>query len=134
MFRRDDPFLPMRWRHFPLLEEEMTGWDMGGHTGLSISEDKDHVFVEADMPGLKADDIELTFERGTLWIRGEKKEEETNKDKKYYRKALKSFSYRVVVPGAIDEKKEPEADYKDGVIKITFHKTQQGQAKKIKVK
>lgn len=134
MFRRDDPFLPMHFRHFPLMDDDFSGWDLTGHTGLSISEDKDHVYVEADMPGLKAEDIELTFEKGTLWIRGERKEEEKNKEKKFYRKASRSFSYRVFVPGAIDEKKEPEAVYKDGILKISFNKIAQGQGKKIQVK
>ena len=119
---------------FPQLEEDFWGVDTTFPTGLSVSEDKDHVFIEAYMPGLKANDIEVTIDKGMLWIRGEKKEEEEDKKKKYYKKASSSFSYRVQVPNLIDEKKEAEAIYKDGVMKITFVKSKTSQAKKINVK
>jgi len=119
---------------FPFFDEDFWGMDMTPQTGLSISEDKDHVYVEAHLPGLDAKDIELSFEKGMLWIRGEKKEETEDKNKKYYRKASSSFSYRVHVPGQIDEKKEPDASYKDGVIKVSFSKTPGSEAKKIAIK
>jgi HSP20 family protein len=103
-------------------------------TGLSISEDKDNVYVEASMPGLKSSDIDVTLDKGILWIRGEKKEEEENKEKKYYRKAVNSFSYRVALPGEIDESRKTSATYQDGMMKITFAKAQGSKAKKIPVK
>lgn len=104
----------------------------GQESGLTISEDDKNVYVEASLPGLKPEEIEVTFERGVLWIRGEKKEEE--KRKKYYRKASSTFSYRVHVPGAIDEQKEPDATYKDGIMKVSFSKTNGAKARKIKIK
>ena len=42
---------------------------------VSVWEEKDHVMVEAPLPGIAAGDVELTFERGLLTIRGQKKEE-----------------------------------------------------------
>jgi len=118
---------------WPLLEESF--WDFEKEpSNLSISEDEQHVFVEAALPGLKPEDIEVTFEKGVLWIKGEAKEETENKKRKYYRKASRSFSYRVQVPGQIDEKKDPEATYKDGIMKIAFMKTPQPEPKKIQVK
>lgn len=103
-------------------------------SGLSVSEDDKKVYVEAHMPGLKAEDIDITFQKGELWIQGEKKEEEKDKDKKYYRMATSSYSYRVLVPGEIDEKDEPEASYKDGVMTITLNKSAKMLPKKISVK
>lgn len=109
--------------------------DLGfDQSGLSISEDKKSVFVEASLPGLNVDDIAVNLDKGILWIKGDKKEEEENKEKKYYRKASSSFSYRLALPGAIDESKEPKAIYKDGILKLTFVKAQQNQGKKIVVK
>jgi HSP20 family protein len=78
------------------------------------------------------DDVEITFDKGVLWIKGEAKEEE--KKKKYYRKASTSFSYRVAVHGEIDLSKEPNAESQDGVMKITFMKHPHTQPKKISVK
>ncbi|HAI22318.1 TPA: Hsp20/alpha crystallin family protein [Candidatus Collierbacteria bacterium] len=101
---------------------------------LSVSEDDHNVFIEANMPGLESDDIEVTYHKGQLWLRGSKKEEEKDKKKKYYRYASSSFSYRLSVPGNIDEKSEPDAEYKNGVMKVTFKKLSEEQPKKITVK
>lgn len=38
--------------------------------GLSMSEDDKNVYVEAALPGVAPKDIDITFEKGTLWIRG----------------------------------------------------------------
>jgi HSP20 family protein len=115
-------------------EEFFSGMEFPQKTGLSVSEDHDHVYIDADLPGLKAEDIELHFENGILWIKGERKEEEQDKKKKYYRRASSSFSYRVNVPGPIDEKKEPDASYRDGVLRVSFAKSRKAPAKKIPVK
>jgi len=103
-------------------------------SGLSISEDEKNVYIEAHMPGLQADDIEITFQKGELWIKGDRKEEEKDKKRKYYRLASSSYSYRVLVPGEVDDKAEPQAEYKDGVMSIIFKKSAQTSPKKITVK
>lgn len=103
-------------------------------SGLTVSEDDRHVYVEAAMPGLDADKVEVTFDKGVLWVRGNKEESEEDKNKKFYRKASSSFSYRVAVPGDIDEKAEPDASYKNGVMKVTFAKTPVSEPKKINVR
>lgn len=103
-------------------------------SGLSVSEDDNKVYIEASLPGMEAENIEVTFHEGYVWIRGEAKEEEKDKTRKYYRKATQSFSYRVAVPGDIDEKVEPTATYKNGVMHVAFNKSPKTQPKKIQVK
>lgn len=103
-------------------------------SGLSVSEDNKNVYIEAALPGIKPEDVEITFDKGMLWIKGESKQEEIDKDKKYFRKATNSFSYRVAVPGEIDMNKEPIAESENGVMKISFAKHPQVQPKKISVK
>lgn len=102
-------------------------------SGLSISEDEQKVYIEAALPGIDPKNIEITFHEGYLWIRGELKEEEKDKSRKYYREATKSFSYRVAVPGDIDNNAEPSATYKHGVMTVTFMKSPKSQPKKISV-
>ena len=122
---------------FSLFEEnEEEGWlqDFSDPSGLSVSEDEHNVYIEAALPGIKTEEIEMTFERGTLWIKAEKKEEVEDKSKKFYRKATNTFSYRVAVPGEIEEHQQPEAVFKDGMLKITFPKTKKSEPKKIQIK
>ena len=101
---------------------------------LSISEDESSVYVEAALPGLNQKEIDVTFHEGVLTIRGNKKEEEPDKKRKYYRKANRGYTYQLVVPGNIDEQKEPEAEFKNGIMTIIFAKQRREEPKKIQIK
>lgn len=123
----DFPRIPNLW------DEEEDFWSLASlPSGLSVSEDENHVYVEAQVPGVDVNEIDVTYEKGTLWIKGSQQQEE--KDKKYYRKAASSFSYRLSVPGEVDSKKEPVATYKNGVMKLMFDKVPEVQPKKIQVR
>lgn len=106
----------------------------GAQGGLTVSEDDKNVYVEAAIPGINPDDVEVTMDRGVLWIRGETREEEKDKRKKFYRRAQRSFSYRVAVPGDVDSNKEPEASCANGLLTLTFPKSPQTQPKRIAIK
>ncbi len=101
-------------------------------SGLSVSEDDKNVYVEAAVPGVKPEDVDVTFEKGILWIKA--KGEEKQEGRKYYREASNSYSYRVAVPGDIDHNTEPNAVCKNGKVNITFAKTKSARPKKITVK
>lgn len=133
--------IPRRFLSFPNLslpdfwgEEEEWLTSPSTQSGLSVYEDENKVYVEAAVPGIDPKDIDVTFQDGYVWIRGETKEEEQDKRKKYYRKASRSFSYRVAVPGDVDGTKDPEATCKHGVMTIAFTKSSEAQPKKIQVK
>lgn len=101
-------------------------------SGISISEDEKNIYVEVALPGIDPKNVEMTFDKGVLWVKGESKDEETNK--KYYRKATSSFSYRIAVPGELDMNVEPKAESKHGMMTVTFQKSPQSQPKKITIK
>lgn len=130
---------PSIWRPFlgtPYFDDEFWGLGNFNDSGLSVSEDEKNVYVDANLPGLKSEDIEISFEKGMLLITGSRKEEQKDKEKKYYKKAVNSYSYRINIPSEIDENKEPQATYKDGVLKIIFIKKHEksSKAKKISIK
>lgn len=105
----------------------------GISNGLTVSEDDKTVYISAALPGVDPQNIEMTFDKGYLWIKGDSKEEDGD-NKKYYRKATSSFSYRVSVPGELDQNVEPEADYKNGVMTVKFAKVPKAPPKKITIK
>src|SRR5258708_40276039 len=70
-------------------------------SAISVSEDEKSIYVEAPVPGIEPDDIEVTYERGMLWIHGEAREEEKDKKRRFYRRATQTFSYRVAIPGNV---------------------------------
>ena len=111
-------------------------WEPVTQTGsdLSVYEDDKNVYIEAAVPGIDPEQVEVVFDKGVLWIKGEAKDEEDDKKNKYYYRANRQFSYRVAVPGEIDANADPEVDAKDGVVKVTFKKSPKAQPKKLSVK
>jgi len=133
--------VPRRLLSFPSFSlpdfwEEDEEWltSPSAQSGLSVYEDKDKVYIEAAVPGIDPKNVEVTFQDGYIWIRGETKEEKEDKKKKYYRKASQSFSYRVAVPGDVDTTKDPEATYKHGVMTVAFAKSPKARPKRIQIK
>lgn len=133
--------VPRKLLSFPSLSlpdfwDDDEGWltSTSSSNGLSVYEDDNSVYVEAALPGVDPKDIDITFQDGYLWVRAETEEKEEGKRKKYYHRATRSFSYRVAVPGDVDDTKEPDATYKNGVMTITFTKSPKAQPKKIQVK
>lgn len=124
-----------RFPRFPVWDDE-EDWGLMTNmpSGITISEDEQNVYVEVAVPGVDPKDIEVTMDKGVLWVKGESKEEENDKKKKFYRKATSMFSYRVAVPGDIDPNVDPHATSKHGVMKVTFKKSPKAQPKKITVK
>lgn len=112
---------------FPAMQDAAGG-------GLDVYETQNQVVVKANLAGVPEDEIDLTFERGVLYINAELEEEEENEDRTYYSRANRSFSYRVNVPGDIDYAKEPEAEMDNGVLTVTFTKSQQAMPKKLQIK
>ncbi len=127
--------MPQRWvSPLSLVDEiENMNWPSNA-SGLQISEDETHLFIEASLPGLSEDEIDITYEKGSLMVRGEKKETESDKKKKFYRKSSRSFMYQMAVPGNIDDAEEPTAEFNNGVAKITFLKKKKDQPKRINFK
>jgi HSP20 family protein len=104
------------------------------NSGISISQDDKHIYVSASLPGVNPKDVEVNVEDDYVWIKGEVEQEEEDKKKQYLRRALQSFSYRVAVPGDVDQNVEPEATSKHGVMTIKFAKSPKAAPKKITVK
>lgn len=127
--------MPQRWLSPLSLVNEIKDMDwMSNPSGLQISEDDNHVTVEASLPGLTENEIDLTYEKGTLMVRGEKKETEEDKKKKFYRRSSRSFFYQMAVPENVDDSVEPKAEFKNGVAIISFQKKKKEQPKKITFK
>ena len=101
----------------------------------SIYEDDDFITIAAMVPGLSADEVDVTFEEGVLHIRGSKKQCTDEGNGICHREVIPcSFAYDVCVPGSLDEQKEPEAQLKNGVMRVSFYKQKQEGPKKIQIK
>jgi len=110
--------------------------DWGAFTdssGLTVYEDENNVTIEAAVPGVDVSDIEVTYERGMLWIRAAMKEEEEDKERKYYRRASRSFSYRLSIPESVDESNDPNVSCKNGIVTVTFSRVKKSEPRKLPI-
>lgn len=101
---------------------------------LDVYETADEVVIKANIAGIPSEKVDITFEKGVLWIQARKEEEQEDPKKKHYSRSTWSYSYKVAVPGEIDHTKEPEAVVDQGVITITFKKAEASKPKKLTVK
>lgn len=105
--------------------------------GVNVRETDKNVIVEAELPGVREEDVDLELNDDNLTIRGQKKTEEEVKEKDYYRREFVygSFTRTIVLPKSVESDKA-EAELKNGVLKITFPKYEEKvpKGKKIEIK
>jgi HSP20 family protein len=109
------------------------GW---GEESLSVDmyETDDEVVVKTAIPGVKADDIDVSVTGDTLTIRAETKKEEEVNEENYLRRERRYGSYcrTLTLPGGL-KSDEAEADYNDGVLTLTLPKAEEVKPKNIRV-
>ena len=102
---------------------------------LDIARLDDSVVVKIDLPGLKADDVELAVEDNVLSISGSRQAESDQSQGDHYHveRSCGSFCRRISLPADVDAAKVT-AECKDGVLTVTLPKTERAKARKIEVK
>jgi HSP20 family protein len=114
---------------------EGTETDGLGKYPVDVREDANHLYVDAEVPGFKAEEINVTFEKGVLSITAERKpvtektDAQTHLAERRYTKVSRSFT----IPGPVDENKI-EAKLENGVLHLTLHKREEAKPRRIEVK
>lgn len=103
------------------------------NSGISLYEDENNIYIEAALPGIDPENIEVNMEKGVIWIKGEQKRKE-DEGVRYHLRSSSSYSYRIPLPSQIDEQATPEASCSDGMLTITFPKGKTETTKRIQVK
>jgi HSP20 family protein len=119
----------------PLAELARTSQLLSGWTpAVDLYEDKDHVYVKAELPGMKKEDIEVTLHEGVLSLSGERKVEHKSKEAEVYRaeRFFGRFQRTVTLPSPVSGDKV-KAQYTDGILTITLPKTEESKPKQIDV-
>ena len=141
-----DP-LEMAQREFDtMLNRFFGGRETNGGSGgylapyaVDVREDADHIYVEAELPGFKKDEVDITLENQTLTISAERREERGGNGEgptkgehllreRRYNRFLRSFT----LPPTVDEQ-TVNAKLNDGVLTITLNKREETKPRKISV-
>lgn len=101
---------------------------------LDLFEDKDNVFVKAEIPGMKKEEIDVSLHENALTISGERKLEQKHEEAENYRseRFFGRFTRSVVLPIVVEADKV-KASYKDGILTITLPKSERAKPKQIEV-
>ncbi len=113
-------------------------WSHGDVTfplALDVSEDEDAYLVEASVPGLDPDDLDITLTDNTLTVSGKIEQEEEKEGKRYHlrERRVGSFSRSLTMPTSVDPEKI-EATHENGVLTLRLPKVEAVKPKKIAVK
>jgi HSP20 family protein len=99
-----------------------------------ISETDTAYLIKAEIPGVNKEDVKVTIQDGMLTIRGERKMEKEEKDKKFHRieRSYGSFMRSFRLPEDADES-GVKAEFKDGMLNVTLGKSAKAKPKAINV-
>jgi len=102
---------------------------------MDLYEDADALYVQAELPGMKKDQIELSLQDGMLTLSGERKLEEPGDGVEIYRSERFSGRFHrtlaLHVPVEVDKVK---ATYQDGILAVTLPKAEVAKPRQIQVK
>jgi len=101
---------------------------------IDIYQDKNNLYVELPLIGVKPKDVQISIENNILNIQGKTKEEKEVKKKDYLRKEIRQGSFRKAVKLPVNvQNSKASAETTDGILKITIPKSNKGASKATKV-
>jgi HSP20 family protein len=141
----------VKWDPFREMEDlfdrytKAVGWPQRGSQELTaagdwsprvdISETDKEFIIKAEIPEVKKEDVKVTVDSNVLTIRGERRQEKEEKDKKFHKieRYYGSFARRFTLPDDVELTKI-EAIFKDGMLNLHIPKAKEAKSKKIEVK
>ncbi|HEY7590749.1 MAG TPA: Hsp20/alpha crystallin family protein [Candidatus Limnocylindrales bacterium] len=142
MVRRSSPFgelLSLRQAMDRLFEDSFvrpTGWTGSGEIALplDVSSTGDELVVQAALPGIRPEEVEITVEDGNLTIRGETRSEEEKGQGDYLVREIRrgTFTRAVSLPSGLEPDKA-SATFENGMLTLRIPKAEQVKPKQIRI-
>jgi HSP20 family protein len=101
---------------------------------INLTEDQDHYYLRAELPGLKSEELDISVVEEQVSIRGERKIPVEKKEFGYHRREREDGSFRrtISLPMAIDSEKV-KAEMNKGILTITLPKHAKAKLRKIQI-
>ena len=121
----DDDFRPLSW---------LAGSYAGPALPLDVTADADTVTIEAALPGVKPEDVDITVENGAVTISGKTAEERTAEEGSYVLQEIRrgNFSRTVTLPNGLEPDKA-KATFENGILRLEIPKAEQLKPRQIKI-
>lgn len=127
----------MAWRNLvdrmmddTLSAQQSLAWELA----LDVVENKDEFVVKASLPGMNPDDLEITYDKNLLTIKGEIRDEQEVEESRYHLRERRYgvFTRSITLPVQIDAE-AIEARYEAGVLTLSLPKAEEVRPKRIAV-
>jgi len=143
LMRRPSPFselLTLRQAMDRLFDDTVFrpfGYSQGelARLSLDVRSTADALFIEAELPGVKPEDVDITVENGTLTIRAEDRTEQSAEEGDYLVREIShgSVMRTVTLPTGL-EPDRAEATFEHGVLRLRIPKAEQVKPRQIQIK
>jgi len=102
---------------------------------LDISERKDAYLVTVELPGIEADDLQITMEDGLLTIQGERQFAQESSEQQFHRVERRYGAFRrsITLPAKV-QADQIEASFANGVLEVMVPKAEEAKPKRIRVR
>ena len=102
---------------------------------MDVSETKDSLIAKLEVPAMDPKDIQISLQENLLTIKGEKRQEQEEKEEHYHRveRTYGMFARSVRLPVTVDGSKVV-ASFKNGLLTITLPKTPTSKGTTIPIK
>lgn len=121
----DDDFRPLHW---------LSGGFEGPALPLDVTADADSMTIEAALPGIKPEDVEITVENATVTISGKTAEERKAEEGSYVVQEIRrgNFSRTVTLPTGLEADKAT-ATFENGILRLEIPKAEQMKPRQIRI-
>ena len=101
---------------------------------VDIYENKDQIVLEAELPGMKQEDFDLSIENNVITLRGERRFEKSDDSDNYHRveRSYGAFTRSFTLPHTVSGD-EVQAEYNNGVLRVTLPKREEAKSRRIEI-
>ena len=116
----------------------------GGESGMmrgawnpsvDIFENKDQIVLEAELPGLKPEDVNISIENNVLTLHGERKFEKKDDSDNFHRveRSYGSFTRSFTLPPTVSSE-NVDAVFDNGILRLSLAKREEAKPRRIEIK
>ncbi|HBG15837.1 MAG TPA: hypothetical protein DDW93_03575 [Firmicutes bacterium] len=120
-----------------LVPKSFTDFFRTGNFGPSIDlqETDSEIVLQADLPGVSREDLDITVDENVVYLKGETKRDETREEKGYHLTERRYGSFQRTIPLPTEVKSEQAtACYKNGVLELRIPKAETAKRRGFKPK
>lgn len=109
-------------------------WGGGWSPRVDIRENKDTLVIEAELPGMKAEDVDISVENNVLTIQGKREFENKDESENFHRveRHYGSFTRSFTLPPTVSSE-DAKANFENGILRLSLAKREEAKPKKIQI-